>query len=92
MNLGTIEKAPADVLDYDVEFAGWLAVDDIVDAASATIADSTAEVDAVDVSDDRIKVWISGGADGDNGTLTLTATTSGGRTKEVCLRLRVKGC
>lgn len=92
MNLGTIEKSPDDVLDYDVDFARWLPTDDYVDTATAAVEDSTAVVDSVDVSADRVKIWISGGADGESGTLTLTATTSQGRTKEVCLRLRVKGC
>lgn len=92
MNLGTITKSPSDVLDYDADFVRWLIDGDTVTSAVASITGSSVVVDAVDVSDDRVKIWLSGGASGDAGTLTLIATTMQGRTKEVCFRLRVKGC
>lgn len=92
MNLGTIEKSPSDVLDYDADFGRWLPTGDTVASAVATVATADIVVDAVDVSDDRVKIWLSGGTAGDDGTLTLIATTTQGRTKEVCFRLRVKGC
>lgn len=92
MNLGTIEKSPSDVLDYDADFGRWLPAGDTVASAVATVATADIVVDAVDVSDDRVKIWLSGGTTGDDGTLTLIATTTQGRTKEVCFRLRVKGC
>ena len=87
-----IQKAPADVLDFDIDVSLWLEAGDSVDSAPATVADCDVVVDEVGVTTDRVKVWLSGGADGDSGTLTVLVTTAGGRTKELCYRLRVRDC
>lgn len=92
MQLGIIEKTPDEVLDYDATLTRWLASGDTVATVEATIEDSTAVIDSTSVTDDRVKVWLSGGVAGENGTLTLLATTAQGRTKEICFRLRVRDC
>lgn len=38
------------------------------------------------------KIWLSGGAEGDNVTLSVIATTDGGRTKELCFAVRIREC
>lgn len=99
MRVGDMVKAPADVLDYELDFAVWLPAGDTISAASATIATVTTDGDAGDAaidsttySDTQAKVWISGGSDGDAGEVEVTITTTGGRTKTACFRLKVKDC
>ena len=85
-------KKPDDVLDYDIDFAWWMPAGDRIVSAETSIADTTAVIDQTEISDTQVKVWISGGAADDNGTVTVDATTLNGRTKSVCFRLRIKGC
>lgn len=87
-----LEKAPDDVLDYDVDFVDWLPPGDRLDAATASINQASVVVDRVDVSDKVAKIWLSGGVSGESGRVTLLASTAHGRTKEICIRIRVKGC
>lgn len=91
MTCETITKAPADVLDYDFDFARWMPEGDYLSAASAVITGVDATVTKIDRSDTLARVWIAGGTAGDTGTLTLTATTHLGRTKEVSVQLKIKG-
>jgi len=83
-------KDPGDVLDYDVDFTRWLPAGDVVTSAVASIADCTAQIQRTDVSENSVKVWISGGADGEDGTVHVLATTDQGRTKDVPFRLRIR--
>ncbi|MRX32806.1 hypothetical protein H5P29_00845 [Aminobacter sp. MDW-2] len=86
-------KAPAEVLDYDVDFGRWLPDGDSITSAVAVVAPGTAvAVTLTEHSDTTAKTWVSGGADGQTAHITLTITTMGGRTKEVCFRLRIKEC
>ena len=91
MSCDTIIKAPADVLDYDFDFERWMPQGDFLSAATAAITGSTATVTRIDRSDTLARVWISGGAVGDSGTVTLTATTNAGRIKQVAVALKIKG-
>ena len=90
MTIDVILKAPADVLDYDFDFARWMPSGDTLNAAAAVIANSTATVQKIDRSETLARVWIQGGADGDNGKLTVTVGTVGGRTKTVAVALKVR--
>jgi len=85
-------KKPADVLDYDVDFARWLPSPDRLSGATSAIANSTAVVDRTEYTDTNAKVWISGGALGETATVTVTATTQEGRTKQFVFNLKIKEC
>jgi hypothetical protein len=85
-----ITKVPVDVLDYDFDFARWLPADDRIVDSVAEISSSTAVVDKIDQADAVARVWISGGDVGDAGTVTVTITTLGGRTKQVQATLKIK--
>ena len=85
-------KAPDDKLDYDIDFSRWLPGGDIITAATATITGGTATIDSTEFSDTTVKVWITGGDEGDSSDVTVKATTQGGRIKEYCFRLRVRDC
>lgn len=90
--LGTKQKAPADVLDYDVDYTNWIATGDSITTAVAT-ADKPEEieVESVQVSSEAIvKVWLSGGTAGETYEITVTASTDAGRVKEESFKIRVK--
>lgn len=85
-------KAPADRLDYVVNFDRWLEVGDRVTDATSAIEGGTATIAETLHDDTAIRVWIEGGADGELNHVTVTATTLQGRTKEACFSLRVRFC
>lgn len=91
------EKTPPDVLDYTKNFRKWLPEGDTVASAIATIvaigtAPFTFVVDSVDWDDTKVRVWISGGLDGEVAEVLITATTAQLRTKQDCFTLRIKDC
>lgn len=91
--IGIFPKAPPDQTDYDIEFDDWLPEGDTITSADATV-DPTGElaVASVSITDQTVKVWLNGGLDGKTYTVTLIVGTAGGRTKEVCFKIRVKEC
>jgi len=99
MLLGDIRQTDESTLDYDTEFYRWLRDGDTVGSAVARLDNYTAKdaTDPIVVSNvtntaDTVKVWISGGTTGDAATLTIIATTVGGRIIEVCYNVRIKEC
>lgn len=92
MSLATLTKDPDDVLDYDVDFVQWLPVGDRLVSAVSTISASTATVNDTIVADGMVKVWIAGGAAGENAVVKVLATTEQGRTKDVSFRLQIRDC
>jgi hypothetical protein len=83
-------KRPEDVLDYDVDFSRWLATDDTITDAEVTVSDGTVVADDFEFTDQVVKVWLSGGEDGDTVFVTVKATTAQEREKEICFRLRIR--
>lgn len=91
--LGTKQKSSSDVLDYDVSYEAWLTDDDTITTVTTEVSPSgELEVDTVQVSSPEVKVWVSGGVNGETYDVTVTAATSGGRVKEQCFRIRVRDC
>lgn len=87
-----LRKAPADQLDYDVEFERWLSDGDRVQSATAAASPVGVTVDRVVVFGTIVKVWISGGTASESYEIKVTATTAKGRVKEVCFIIRVAEC
>lgn len=87
----TLSKQPVDQLDYDVSFDKWLPDGDTITSGNAVL-DKTGElvIDSISITDQVIKVWMSGGVSGTTYKITVTAATTGGRIKETEFRLRVK--
>jgi hypothetical protein len=86
-------KRPGDRLDYDVDFEPWLEGDTISDAsAEVTTEDADVEEDGVEFTDTSVKVWLTGGEEGERAHVNVTIETAAGRTKEICFLVRVKGC
>jgi hypothetical protein len=76
-------KQPSEVLDYDVEYGDWLPDGDALSTAGAA-------TDSTDLVIDSTQVWISGGIDGAQYKVTVTATTNDGRVKEADFTIRVR--
>ncbi len=87
-----MQKAPADVLDYDIDFALWLKDADRIVSATSTITGSTATVVRTDFTDSTTRVWLSGGGDGEIGLVSTVVTTVEGRTKEFCFNIKIREC
>lgn len=85
-------KASADVLDYQVDWSGWLSpIDDVIDTSTWVITpDNTMEVDSHTDDGEIATAWISGGNDQGNYTVTNTIVTTGGRTKTARIIIRVR--
>lgn len=97
MILARYEKQPLEVKDYDVDYTPWLAsMSDTLNALTTSVVcltapeDETLEVDSTTVTDDQVKLWISGGTDGEQYKVTLVVTTTGGRVDESELIFRVR--
>jgi hypothetical protein len=89
------EKRPDDRLDFDVDFSRWLSPGDSIASVDQVAVDdaSSVEIDAHDFTDSAVKVWLTGGAPGETATVTVEITSTQGRTKETCFRVRVReGC
>jgi hypothetical protein len=92
MNL--FQKQPADQLDYDLDFSEWLTGSDTITGAVA-VSDAPDEddelvVESVSITDQQVKVWLSGGITGSTYKVTATITTSEGRVKELDFKIRVR--
>lgn len=101
MILGTFDKQPADVLDYDIDFSSILDDGDTV----ASVGDPPVPTPLSRVSSPSgltfgptvvinsgktVKQWISGGTNRIQYKITLTVTTNAGRVKQVEFVVRVK--
>lgn len=92
MLLGTVSKQPRDRIDFDVTFGDWLDErgGDTIGAVLASVAPAGLTLLTTANDGRRVKQWIEGGESGTTYQITLTATTVGGRQKEVEIRVRVR--
>lgn len=90
--LGTFTQQPHEVLDYDFDYSEWISTGDTIIAAVATAdAGLTLGSTIIDPTTDKIiKQWISGGTSGNVYKVQITATTAGGRVKEIEFKIKVR--
>lgn len=91
--IATFEKQPADILDYDIDYAQWLPDNDSVDTVSAQVTPTgSLVIDAAIVIDNgnRVKLWVQGGETGKTYKVEVTVTTTLARVKQDEVRFRVK--
>lgn len=92
--LQTLQKQPADKLDYDVDYGSFLPDGDEITTVTAVVEEidplTDLVVDSVQVESPVVKVWLSGGLSGSTYKVTVTAATSGGRIKEQDFKIRVR--
>lgn len=92
MRLGVRRKAPTERRDADIDFSRWLPEGDTLADASAHVSPAGLSIDAVQLHEAIVKVWLSGGTDGEAYLVTLTATTAQGRIKEACFQVNISEC
>ena len=96
MILAKYEKQPAEVKDYDIDYAEWLGpvADEVASATADVTSDTeptpTLVVDSIEDSTTVVKLWISGGTAGVRYKVTVKLTTAGGRLDESELVFTVK--
>ena len=101
MNLGKFLKQPAEREAYAIEYEADLTNADAMEVSmpapvmlvevQGMLADSTPlAVDLVTVLGTRITIWISGGTNGANYKITVTASTVSGRVLQDEFYIRVK--
>lgn len=89
MILQTFIKQPAEVKDYDVDFAPWLTpIGDTIDEVTVTIecmtdpTDTSLKCDLIWYTVTYCKFWVSGGTAGKRYKLTALTSTVEGRVDE----------
>ncbi len=88
--LGKFTKQPADVLDYDFDYSDWLADRaDTISSHTVVAEAGLAVVESIAING-VVKVFLSGGVDGGSYKVTCTAITTGGRTKQAEITIKVK--
>ena len=92
MRIGVRRKAAADRRDADINFGAWLPDGDQITDASASVEPEGLGLDAVQLFDDIVKVWLSGGEPGECYTVNVVVSTKQGRIKEVCFQVQVTEC
>ena len=97
MILERFTKQPAEVKDYDVDYAEWLdPKSDSLDTAVAVVTcitdptDTALVVNTVEVDLKSVKLWVSGGTDKQRYKVTIQALTLGGRLDESELIFSIK--
>lgn len=95
--LGTFNKQPDEVLDYDFDFSEWLTErDDTIASVTAeaepglTLPATVDSVDNPSHANGIVKVFTSGGTDKARYKVTVTVTTAAGRVKQAEIAVRVK--
>ena len=95
MTLSWEPKDPQEVLDYSIDWNNRISSGDALDSSAWAITtdpDSGLTIDSntFDGAVGTATVWLSGGTLGQEYALTNTVTTSGGRTMEQTVRLKIQ--
>lgn len=85
--LGSFTMQPADKWDYDIEYKEWLTPSDGISTTvppTVTVDPSGLEIEAVirDYENKRVKIWLSGGTDGERYKVEVTTHTREGRVRQ----------
>lgn len=88
--LETYEKQPREVQDYDITFEEYLAALDDTGASHTAEAPEGITLLSSTLIDGVVKVWLSGGTSGQKYKITVILTTTGGRTREGEIIVKVK--
>lgn len=97
MALAKFSKQPADVLDFDVSYADWLNDrEDTISSISVTSDDGMTIGNGINGAASPIanagvvRFWALGGTDGVTYKVTVTVVTTGGRTKQAEVQIKVR--
>lgn len=95
--LGIMAKQPIDNLDYDIDFAPWLPIEDkIIGVITKVEPDNENGIDAhsamIFPDEPKVKIWLNGGENGITYKITVTVNTEYSRIKETEFKVRVRDC
>jgi hypothetical protein len=90
MALRKFDKQPIEEQDYDFDFSEYLELHNDVIQNLAVAVETGLTLGAYSHSLGVVKVWISGGEDGEQYKVSATVTTVGGRVKQGDLIIRVR--
>ena len=82
-------KDPDDIKDYVLDWADRLAGDTIVTSVWSIEQGESLAIDSQSNTDDVTTVWLSGGVEG-TALVLNRVTTSGGRTYDQTMKLKIK--
>lgn len=85
----TFQKDPAGVLDYEFDWSAWLIDGDTITSAAVTVPDGLTET-AETHDATTVTVWLSGGTERTDYTVTCQITTANGRTDERSVKIQVR--
>lgn len=86
------DKSPGERLDYVFDFSKWLSPGDTITSVTGLVDGSEAEVDQAVYDDSTATLWVAGGEEGETAHVTARVETAMGRTKDACIRIRVRDC
>ena len=88
--LAKYTKQPVEVLDYDFSFTDYLQSVNDTAVSHTAVATTGLTVKTSTLSRGVVKVFVSGGVDGETYKVSATITTQGGRVKQADIQLKVK--
>lgn len=88
MTLAT-RKDPSAVLDWAFDWSAWLDDDETITSHTVT-AESGITKNSDSATEGVVTVWLSGGTDDADYTVTCRVTTSAGRTDERSITIQVR--
>lgn len=88
--LAKFTKQPVDVQDYDIDFRPYLTSQSDTAVSHTVEAESGLTVMASNLTAGVVKVFVAGGADGNQYKVSATITTTGGRVKQGDILIRVR--
>jgi len=82
-------KDPDSVLDYAIDWGGWLSDDDSITDSDWTATEGIT-IDSDSFTDTVSKVWLSGGTAGESYIVTNHITTAAGRQDDRSIKIKCK--
>lgn len=85
--LGTFRMQPADEWDYDIDYSDWLPPSDglsdqVAPVVTVSLPGLMIESVTRDYDNKRVKIWLSGGTDGETYKLEVTTRSREGRVRQ----------
>lgn len=87
---GKFTKQPIEVQDYDIDFNEYLEFHNDVAVSHTSFAEAGVSILSSNLTGGVVKLFISGGTDGNTYKVSATITTQGGRVKQGDILVKVK--
>lgn len=90
MALAKFTKQPAETQDYDIDFVDYLEFHNDLPLSFSVTAGAGLVVASAALMGSAVKIFVTGGEDGEEYKVSATLTTQGGRVKQGDILIRVK--